>query len=293
MFPFNGSVLQGGLFVLMIVAFAMVVGLQVWHNRSRRFLHESDEPVKASRFVHKVAFEVKLTFFAALLFLYPTMLTGLLASRPTYNYWCGSWLLAIIILVPAWLFLCHGAVSKGWVSHGMSPFVTILLPAAVLAILYQVHWWRFGGQGVALISDDCQSFQGKAELEASWQEAHSLFQTCAENMAKEAGAPLRQEALILQFHKCDGYNEQFAKHGRDWTYLASLEKEYGCGGWCSQHAPLWYAQTLTRDSCSKVAARVMIDGVALTMRQLIAYAGALVLAGILSLFIIPNFPKDW
>lgn len=287
---FSG-VLQWGCFVLLLVALGMSCSLQyylAWKRRSSA----PEVVAKVPRFDQSVAFEVKLILFAALVFLYPVMLTALMLSKPSMRYWCGHWLLAVVIAIPAWLLLVHFGVAQGKVSRTMTPLVAITVPAAFLAFCCQLHVWWFGSQGVALLSDDCQSFHDKAALEASWQEADVLLSACIRKMSSETGSPLRQTALVLNFGECKGYTSAFSAYQRDWNYLRHMEQEYRCGGWCKPSAPLWYAQPLQQDSCSKVAGRVMTDGVALMMRQISAYSGLLMLGSCLVLFLKPDWLED-
>lgn len=285
MLPLNG-VLQWGFFSLAVTAIIMAVFLQylyAWKGRPSGALSLA----KASLFDNRVAFEVKLTLFSALAFLYPLMLVALMLSKPTMRFWCGQWLLSVIVVVPAWLLIVHLVVARGTVSRAMTPLLAILVPAAFLAFVCQVHVWWFGGQGVALQAHDCQSWRKKAELEASWQDANTLFEACVASASERRGLPLREAALVIRLEECTGYSAAFAAHQQDWSYLRHLEEEYRCGGWCAPAAPLWYAQPLRGNSCSKVAARVMDDGVFLRMRQISTYSALLLLAGCLALFLSP------
>lgn len=251
-----------------------------------------DEPAKAIPLVRKegaLSFEVKLTFIIYIALSSPIASCFLLASKPTVQYLFGDWILYTIIVIVAWIFMCHFAIVYKALPIRLAPIFVVILPCALLAIVAQVQAWQFSGQGAMLTASDCQSFEVKVRLETAWLQAQELFTNCTQNLATVTGASVDEIAQVITFEECPGYQAKLPAYGHEWQYLKHLEKTYRCGGWCNAHLPLWEPQWGESDSCSSVAGRSLTQQISLLGMQVTAYSGILLLTCSLGLLAYPQW----
>lgn len=283
------GVLIWGLATMAVAAVSLAALLRFVLIPQRRFLQEDTGVVAKLGEEQRVAFEVKLTLLVCLIFLYPVMLTVLLHSKASMRFWCGGWLLPVALVVPIWILLCHLAVARGALSRAAATLHAVILPAISLALVCEWHAWKLGGQGAVLLANDCESFRQKADLERAWWAARDLFTDCSGRLANATGAGLQETALVVRFEDCEGYLAAYMANRKEWAYLSSLEQEHRCGGWCTPHAPLWAVQPRLQDSCSKAAARTIMDHISLMARQVTIYSGMVLLGACLVLLSNPGW----
>lgn len=239
--------------------------------------------------VRTVPLELKLTFFASIVLLYPVVLCLLLGTKPTVLYWCGRWSIFASIAVPIWVVLCHFMLSNRVLRPGLGPIAYLVLPSVLIFLICEIQVRVLSGQGAMLMSSDCETFQSKAKVERAWWSAHELLQTCAEDLADSTGISINETMSLVSIRECKGYMEAFRTHSQEWSFLEAIEKAHHCGGWCSVQAPIWNLQSRVVDSCSAAVAHVVVGNISLLSYQVTIYAAVLLLSVSLVLMYHPSW----
>merc|ERR1719203_2548174 len=68
---------------------------------------------------------------------------------------------------------------------------------------------------------------------------------------------------------CIGYEKQLAVN-QYWSYLADLEEDHSCAGWCQPSQPLWTFKVV-KDSCTALVADILHQNVQWCMLQVVVY----------------------
>jgi len=239
--------------------------------------------------VKSLPFELKLTFFSSIVLFYPVVLCLLLGMKPTVLYWCGRWSIFACIAVPIWVMLCHFMFANRLLRPGLGPLAFLILPSVLVFLICEVQVRTLSGQGAVLMSSDCETFQSKAKVEQAWWSAHALLQSCAEELAEKTGSSISETMGLVSIRECRGYKEGFRQHGKEWTYIDSIEKEHHCGGWCSVGPPLFNLQSRVVDSCSVAVAHVVAGNISLLSYQVTSYAAVLLVSVSLVLMYSPSW----
>lgn len=237
---------------------------------------------------HKVSFEVKLTFVVSILFFYPVALCIQLHKKPSVKFWVGDWLSWIAFFVAVWILFCHFALVSRIMRKTQAAMLMIIFPGAVLAVTCQVQELRFRSASSALLSNDCQSFAEKAQLERAWLFANELMGNCSRALSDITGAGMAETRMVTRIESCEGYAEGAGLYGKEWSYLDHMERAHRCGGWCEPSRPLWHPSQPIQDSCASAAARVIGSSIARMGLQVTVYSGLLLLSSSVALLLAPG-----
>lgn len=239
----------------------------------------------------KLSFETKLTASVSLVLFYPITLCVFLWKKPSVQYWFGNGLLVTSIVISAWILICYALLAvKVLRRHTLGVVAMLILPSLMLAGMSQTHVLYFAQTSAQLLADDCTSFLEKASLERSRQVAHDFFEKCTQTLVDDTGASRDEVLMTARIDGCKGYDELEETHRREWRYLARLEDEQQCGGWCSLQQPIWAPDRgeKVRDSCSLTAARNVAGPIQRIGKQILVYSSALLLFISLGLLFAPE-----
>jgi len=236
-----------------------------------------------------LAFEVKLTFFVLLGLFFPITLCFLLHSKPTVQYFFGSWIGYIAVFVVMWVVVCHAAMASKVLSRRSAPVAMVILPAMLLICTSQVQKVQFGRVSAELQSVDCNSTGVPAKLDGSWQVARQFLDDCSKSLIQMTGAPVDETLSILKLQQCPGYERLEAKHSRNWQYLATVETYYKCGGWCSAGKSLWTNEARPHNSCSLAVSRALTSSVGLLASQVTVQCTVLLILASVVLLLQPGW----
>jgi len=236
----------------------------------------------------KFSFEIKLTFFACIVFLYPVTLLIVLDSKPSVVYWVGRWALWSVFAVPVWLLFCHIAVASGVLRRGLAPLYILMVPAAWLVLLCEIQARTFASVGTWLISEDCHTYGPKVYMQNAWMAADSFYLNCSQSLANFTGASLVETVQLLNIKSCDGYDQAAEGFQKQWQYLEGVEQYQGCGGWCTRQRAIWTSER-TQDSCSAYVAREISESIGLMGYQLAVYSIIVLIGTSLVLMASPSW----
>lgn len=226
---------------------------------------------------------------SVLIFALPVTKAIAIATDVNVTFWLGRALLFCTIL--AMLFLVV-ASAVHWGTGRPSKFaVVVALVGTSSAIMLGGNFAMTQAMSLSLrfSSTDCSSFPGKYALERDWQEAFVFHKDCSGRRSGETG---------YRIQDCAGY-ETMSK-GHNWEYLAQLEQDYDCAGWCTAaRRPLWRlsGRTGLLDPCSSVVAGIFNDRVRPVGLQLVVFGvGLLLLTALLLTLLGPALRRrgiDW
>jgi len=198
------------------------------------------------------------TLVAFALFGSPVMAGFELAMDTSVAYWIGhrAWL---VLLVPIMLAICHLVhVFKGGRPVYFAMLFSTVIPAVVLMSVGYSHWFALDGIVDGLLSTDCRMGE-KVALNEAYLQAESVLLKCLGRM--QNGTKQADLKTYLVLDDCEEYqvptrdSDQYSKWRARWAYLAALEDEQDCGGWCFVgQTSLWTPRDQNRDLCSHSAA---------------------------------------
>lgn len=203
-------------------------------------------------------------FTVALLCLYsgPCVLALQLGRDHDAAYFIGRWGL-VAVAVPIYILFMHLVILGQFATEERkckkSIFVwTAVLPAILLALaggIYMTDGRYWEGQ---LLSEECSSYGAveKPHLQKAYVEALEMYQECEKRMIEENGGkmPMWRPTLqacqewarlapVSEQEPWKGYQEKASKTSINWekefTYLASVEANHVCGGFCTPGPMLW------------------------------------------------------
>lgn len=237
---------------------------------------------------HRVSFEVKITFMVSILFFYPVALCVQLYRKPSVQYWVGHGILYVAIFVVVWVLACHFALVTRILKRSHAALVMVILPGTILAVACQTQELHFRSVAAALLSQDCTSFESKATLERAWTIAHDTLANCSSTLAGITGASPSETRRVLRVESCSGYASELEAHRDEWNYLAYMEQEHHCGGWCEPGQAVWNPSEHLEDSCSMAAARAIGGSIARMGQQVTVYSAILLACASLALLVVPG-----
>lgn len=209
------------------------------------------------------AFAYMFTVVMLCLYTGPVVLSLQLGYDPDVSYWIGRYGRAAAF-IPVFFVMMHMVIMAQFGGEEKkckkSIFVwTAILPAILLAISGGIYmssaryWWR------SLTSEECgSSFTAeKSELQFAYEEAHGMYQECRENMLAANGGveprwrptlqsctewarlvPADEEAKAWQAYSRKIQKADQSFHS-EFEYLATVEANHVCGGFCSAGPMLW------------------------------------------------------
>jgi len=145
--------------------------------------------------------------------------------------------------------------------------VGLIVPNLIVLFCANLQYMGAVDKSEKLFSTDCNSFQEKRRLQASWEAAYNLYMNCIDQTSARTGHPRDTLIELFRIQDCEEYAgaiSGFDKSGRphpqggfakDWTYLRSLEEDHFCSGWCYRGQQLWATKT-TKDSCTSAVSHI-------------------------------------
>lgn len=199
-------------------------------------------------------------FCCLFLFIMPWMKAYFLVTDSSTQYFMGSFPLVVLMVPIIFIVVAHFIhSSKGLPSKG-AVILAIIGSALVLGCLgYSVALKSMRLSG-GFKSSDCNSFYEKYKLQQQWVAAQEFRKGC-----KQAAA-----SPSFPLWDCPGY-EEAKKQNPGWTFLASVEAEYGCGGWCSPSSSIWSYSAGVKDSCDSLVAQSLEDKVVPLAVEVVMY----------------------
>lgn len=235
----------------------------------------------------RVPFDVKLTFLTAMLLFYPVALCFLQDSYPSVEYWFGTTMFWIGIAIVIWTLVFHFLLARRAISRNSGALFMIVVPSAVLVIATQYQAFYFKNIQAMLMANDC-SLPRKLALQESWNGANTFFQNCVLTYANKTGSNIAATRLVTPIDSCPGYEQAIEGNKRNWHYLADMEHEHHCGGWCTSALPIWTKEQFPQDSCSLTAARLFSSSISRAGLQIAVYSAILLLFTSLVLLLAPS-----
>lgn len=205
-------------------------------------------------------------FTATMLSIYsgPVILALQLGADPDVAYWIGRYG-QLAAFVPLWFVMMHMVMMTQLAGEEKKVRKNILmwtaiLPAIILAFsggLYMSssRWWS-----LRLTNEDCGpsgNSQGKAELQEAYEVALDMYKECRQNMLEANGgveprwrptlqscsewarlSPVDEESKAWKAYsrKAEKADKNFHTQ---FEYLASVEANHVCGGFCQPGPMLW------------------------------------------------------
>lgn len=213
-------------------------------------------------------FPAMFTLFCFVAFLVPIYITNRIGNDIHVQYWITShcWVvlwLPILYLITHTVHAARRAPSKPLV------LICLLGSCGLLLGLSDMVLWRAYAMANRFASRDCQTFEGKQYLEVQRQNAKSFYADCMASTAAQAGMSFDATVKLYRIQDCERYPE-LLKSNPGWPYLAQLEDENNCAGWCTHEQPLWTFKP-TKDRCTMVVADIMSNKVQRFLTHVVVY----------------------
>lgn len=226
-------------------------------------------------------FPAAFSFCVFLVFAYPVLATLCLALDSTVQYWIGSYG-KLAILIPLIFLVTHVVHSTTQVPSKPAVLFCVLVPSLFLLVLADVVLSNSIEMSGALLSSNCDEFDGKNHLQSEWETGYSIYQSClAATVAKYPNLTnftLASAFENYKFQECEEYEGAYQSHKPAWDYLRSLEQEHGCAGWCSVNVTLWSFKE-PKDSCSVAASDVFQVKIRRVALHIVIYVIAILVLG--------------
>jgi hypothetical protein len=188
---------------------------------------------------------------------------------PTVNYFVAHYRSSVLILPVVFViaYLLH--LNNGGQPNRIVITATLIFSCIFLLVLSEVYLIETFHKAPLLASTDCNIMEQKIELQQEWQDARGFYATCVAQKASSEGISFAAAVTSYRMEDCNEYNTEVKKHPA-WEYLAALEQNQRCAGWCQEQPPMW-TRDKTFDACSQVAAQILMDTVSWSMKQVIFY----------------------
>eukprot|EP00927_Polykrikos_kofoidii_P071036 TRINITY_DN67373_c0_g1_i1.p1 TRINITY_DN67373_c0_g1~~TRINITY_DN67373_c0_g1_i1.p1 ORF type:complete len:320 (-),score=40.59 TRINITY_DN67373_c0_g1_i1:88-1047(-) len=248
------------------------------HSREKRRSANTVRSVVSKHAVHATSVMLFLVY------LVPFQLSLQLGLDQDVNFWMGSAMFCVAVALPISLFVIH-LVHVQLAMRGLRRqeflIVSVFILSTCLCVLSGVSsgWARTLEQ--QLMSQDCTKSNGvvdKLLLQEAYVDALKTYDACVSRLFKENGQkPLMRRPLL---HMCQEYHGNgqnlsiamkitnatsnmqrlFAKRearvhsDRLSNYLAGVEQNHACGGFCHRGPRLWSPPGLKDEACSRFVA---------------------------------------
>lgn len=228
------------------------------------------------------------TTFCFAVFGTPIVLCHHVGRDPQVLFWIGDyidWVLFLPLLF-VWAHIYHV------IFRVPSKFVMVIcLIGSCVVILYACQHVMLDAydNANAFTAIDCDTFPQKMELQRSWEAAHTFYDNCMTEMADEMDITYESAATMYRIEDCADYVTQLGRNP-DWGYLAELEEQHLCSGWCERGEAIWTLSE-TRDSCSSTVGDIMHSQIRFTMLQVLVYT--FVVLFVISVMLVTLGPTLW
>lgn len=240
---------------------------------------EEDPAVTVSKSSFKRGVAMTHTFLLLAIFVPPFMLCLQMSANQDLQYFVGATVakfaysvVVLVLLVP----LAH-------LSMRLHPWA-FLLSVWVPAFIFVGIGWHYRDSANntvnALQSMDCGGFVEKRDLQNSYNQAQTLYNSCA-------------KFVTNSIEECPQYAEVYEMAPADFNYLKGLEQRFQCAGICNSARRLWQNAGASAPSCGLFAAQWVRGG--LIEAQFVLWYSVLVLLASIPVFItlLDGFFKDY
>jgi len=220
-------------------------------------LADDAKPTRQSNGIGAVSFEVKVFFSTMCLLSWPLSICYFMYQKPSVSYWFGNWEIILGAGIGIWLIAMYVLMAMKFLGKGTAMVALLIVPSTVLAVSCELQELQFRFISGALQSQDCSFNTAKVNIQQAWEVAYNTSLTCDKYLMKATGSSIQEVEAVRRFENCPGYYDAMGKYKKEWSYLAALEKDYQCGGWCTPGFPLWARSTTPLDSCALAAGHAM------------------------------------
>lgn len=229
-------------------------------------------------------FPACFTFCAVVFYMWPVLATLDLANDPSVRYFIGNFATVVVAVPLLVILLAHLVHAQRGTPSKPAIVACLFLPSTLMLVINEYVLGASFDKASLLMSSNCTSFSGKAQLHKDWTIAYSNYTTCLnQTVQRNTSALTLNEAFQLyRFYECTEYPAAYLSHRGTWSYLRSLEETFGCSGWCTLANPLFTFQA-PDDTCSQAAAQVFSTKIQRVARQVIVYISAVLVGGSLTL----------
>lgn len=203
-------------------------------------------------------FPLLFTLVCCLLFLFPTTVLLDIGWDPIVAYWhpSGRMMTLLLVFVPLVIAGAHVIHVRRMMPVKKVVVIAVFAPAAIIIIMADVFYELSWRKAQDLADRNCDSIQSKRDLQASWEVAYYIYDSCLNQTNAASGYSRAQLQANFRLPDCEDYTIASYEHSNykhDWLYLAHLEKTLGCSGWCYPGQQLWVTQAVKDDCSSSVA----------------------------------------
>lgn len=228
------------------------------------------------------------TAFCFTVFVTPIILCHHVGSDPQVLFWIGdyiNWVLFLPVLF-VWAHIYHMIVRI----PSKFVMVTCLIGSCVVILCLSQHVLVNAFDNAnAFAARDCETFPRKMELQRTWEAARTFYANCMSDVADELDITYESAVSAYRIEDCSDYTTQLEQNP-DWEYLADLEEQHLCAGWCERGHAIWTLAE-TRDSCSSTVGDIMHTQIRFTMMQVMVYTISLL--GLLCVLFVTLGPSLW
>lgn len=216
-------------------------------------------------------FPTAYTIFVFAVFITPIWQICHIGHDSNVQYWVGPWC-HIAAVLPMFFVAAHVVHLKKKVPHKPIVIISIFVPAITLLVISDIVMTVAYDKADQLFSTDCDTFEGKRELQRAWNVAENMYFKCLQDTIAQQNRNLTLETAVQLYRitDCEEYAPAHAQHARQWDYLQYLEENHVCAGWCSGATRLWTLRDAT-DNCAVAASSVFTGKIQHISRQVLVY----------------------
>lgn len=190
--------------------------------------------------------------FLLLVFLPPLVLAYGLSAGPDVVFFAGRGIAftltaAVLALFLPVLYTCVRPTSRFLL-------VSVWLPAVTLAFVGLMYRRRTTSAAEALSGRPCFDDPAKQGLQLAYEAADEFYGACQAWRPQVGNRPAGAPEDVHGVAECPNYEIAARKWGRQWDYLASLERRFPCGGICYPSRRLFVDAGTYGPSCGPFAA---------------------------------------
>lgn len=202
-------------------------------------------------------------------FAVPLYLCYHIGREPSVAFWIGDYILWIL-LSPTFYILTHIVHVVTQRPNKLLIILCVCGSCAMVAALALSVLMEAETKRIQLITNDCDAFPEKRELQEEWNAARVFYANCAFAKSQQMGISFDEAVYTYRIEDCPSYKEKASEHPH-WSYLRNLEMEQQCAGWCTREYEMWTHEK-TMNSCSSTVASIFKHEITKECVQAITYS---------------------
>lgn len=223
---------------------------EAWRQGDGVAFGPSGEDKRPARVSMLRLFPVLFTLCCGGLFLVPMCFVLSIGTSRELAYFWTPWHY-VVAVIPLLIVGAHYIHMRSGTPNKAAVVTALVAPSLLLLVCANGQYLQATSMVDKLMSEDCDAFQSKQQLQNAWQAAYDLYTGCL----NETSAAYGYDAAVLARHfrvqDCEEYPEAAGLAGssgaaspyaQDWTYLRYLEEHSFCSGWCRSTAPTQHVQ---------------------------------------------------